>query len=841
MAVNNKQFVKFLNSYGPYETSAAIYDERVLANSKAHKVKPFEFELTKISKYKQAVLNCIDKRKSKVFLFSGQAGDGKTHLLRLIFTEILLRSQPNRMPEHVELIQNMWQTILSENKHNVVIEKDFSITETSDEDSYHSSVIYRVDLSKVVEESTNIKLHMITDLSEVDNLEDKQAIFRTIELIVKRSIDSSYNDSCCDIFLIAGNNGRILSTFNDYIETPLLVSTDDEAVSNSIKELQQSIESHMILNEQFRYDYLELLSLSDTLDREAIERIFKSVLNDDQWPCDSCTYKSQKCPIYLNRQVLNNDNVLRHIADLFEIAKDDGLHFTLRHLMIVIANSILGSTTKTSRRFHTCNTVKSDIADNFDSVHQYAEDRRSSPFDSILGLNLQNKVFKSALDDNGNSCLNNSPVYAHLDTFGVGKHSNKMLDNFLTNGSLDSNHPAHDDMDSNTVLMEFNRLVKQFDVANINEKLALRFAHIQSEAYTEGQNSNNDIKLIRSYIASLRRIMFFNADEDCDKRSLACSDSTSGLSSYALTSFKYAKNYLELKKVVNQTLNLADKNALTPTINQLLVGVNRAFTSLPSISDTEEVHITSNNRINPAAFCINPDKRRYSIRFNPYANEFTNCIKIVSSGILKDTRCIPTIVYFGNEKANTTVNTVQPPEKSETEIKQHFSTEVIEFIEDLKNNKGFKRFLKQSSHPHALESIHFNDLIECCYEYLNDDELDESEQKAKAEIHNYLALSQDSILCEELISIPDRYNPSIGARLYLSPRVFEYLMSLGAGIQGISFSNECYAEITSFKTSIDAYITRLDNETSNEINNKSYLTNLEFGTVNSEGKISFTS
>lgn len=839
MAGSNKQFVKFLNSYGPYEASAAIYDERVLANSMALGVKPFEFELRKIGKYKQAVLNCIDKRKSKVFLFSGQAGDGKTHLLRMIFTEILVRSQPDCTPEQIDLIQHTWQTILKENNHNVVIEKDFSITQTSNEDSYQSSVIYRLDLSKLVED-TNLKLHMITDLSEVENLEDKQAIFRTIERIVKRSLDASANDSDCDIFLIAGNNGRILSTFNDYIETPLLVSTDDEAVCNIIKELQQSIENHMILNEQFRYDFLELHSLSDTLDREAVERIFTSVLSDEQWPCDSCPCKLQQCPIYLNRQVLNNDNVLRHIADLFEIAKDDGLHFTLRHLMVVIANAILGSTTKTSRRFHTCNTVKSDIGVNFDSVHQYAEDRRSSPFDNLLGLNLQNKVFKSSMNDNGNSCLTSSPVYVHLDTFGVGKHSNKMLDNFLTNGSIDSNHPAHDAMDSNPMLTEFNQLVKQFDVAHINEKLALRFAHIQSEAYNEGQNSNNDIKLIRSYIASLRRIMFFNADEDSDKRSLACSDNISGLSSYALTSFKYAKNYLELKKVVNQTLNLADKDELSPTINQLIVGVNRAFTSLPSISDTDVVHITSNNRINPAAFCINPDKRRYSIHFNPYADAFTNCIKIVSSSILKDTRCIPTIVYFGNEKANTTASTVQPTEKSEAEIKQHFSTEVLEYIEDLKNDKHFKRNLKSINYPHPLESMQLNELIECCYKYLDDDDLDESEQKAKAEIHNYLNLSRDSLSCDELIAIPDRYNPSIGARLYLSPRVFEYLMSLGAGIQGISFSNECYAEITAFKTSIDAYITRLDRDTSNEVNNKSYLTNLEFGAVNSEGKISFT-
>ena len=50
--------------------------------------------------------------------------------------------------------------------------------------------------------------------------------------------------------------------------------------------------------------------------------------------------------------------------------------------------------------------------------------------------------------------------------------------------------------------------------------------------------------------------------------------------------------------------------------------------------------------------------------------------------------------------------------------------------------------------------------------------------------------------------------PYLVAHLRLTPKIFEYLMALSCGLESISFSQECHDEIITFKTSIDADITK---------------------------------
>lgn len=814
-----KNFIRFLSSYGPYGSSKAQFDEHVRENARDNGVEPFTFTLSKQDKYKQLIGNCLQEHKSKVFLIAGQAGDGKTHFLRDICSDESL----------FNLSDSTWDTVIDATHESLTIDEQGNVAEFHKPDNTETDVTFGIQSLSIPNKGSTLRtrLYLITDLSELDNNEDKATLFKTIEDISKMVNAPQAAESENIILLIAGNNGRILSIFSEYESLgEYFTPSSDADVRESIAKLQSTLEHHMILNKQFHCNFMELLPMSDCLNRDAVTTIFREVLNSEYWNlCKDCEDRNL-CPILANRNALNQENVVRHFADLFELAKDDGMHFTVRNLMVVITNAILGAqNNKSSRRYFTCTGAHKLITCNFDEANAWANDRRSSPYDNLLGLNLQDKMFNSSFDDDGeNSTKNliNSPIYVHLDSFGIGAHSNKLIDNFIIYGCTEEN------TENVTSLKE---TVIGHDAAASRIKLKACLDALQ----TGTDDSNGDVtKRMKSLVASLRRVIFFTADEDLDSASL----NKAGFSTYALTNLKYAKHYLKLKEIINRTFDLNNEHEIKSTIRQLLDGLNRAFTSLPVLNSDWNVYISSNNRINPAAFCIIPNEHRFKVPFSGDKSKFDDVIKIVSSSVLNDVKCQPTLVYYASEDNKALVDSEQDATKGLSDsLEQEFIDSILMLFEE---DMSLMRYAMNAMIKKNVQLNQFSvsEKLKFYLNYLKEkDTFTDVEKERLDKLQSCFSTANDAD--ENAIKYPNGVHPVVGAKLTLSPRVFDYLMSLGAGVNGISFTNESYAELSAFKARIDAIKVRSFNQEEASPGSNSGISNLKFCSIADAGTIKF--
>ena len=865
-------FINFLKAYVPNINNIAQFDEHVVDVAKKNNVKPFKFEFAKLSVYKQQIKQAYDELQSRVFLISGQAGDGKTHFLRSLCS---IDSDVFCLSEKTwdAIIEDKYQNIYVDDKGELDLDKIKALP--GRESSKVKNIFFN---------NKPIRLVLITDLTCVNSDADKNALLQVIKDIARNSLkrkqqenhkytaqsivsehDMSLGhdyDNTTTIALIAANNGRILKTFSDYallctqelkkLQKAKLSEAADNSSHVALNDLKQevlyeliklskSIERHMILHKVFRSDFMQLMPLSDCLDRAAVEEILTKVLNSEHWgKCQECNIRD-KCPIFANRNALNSHNVIRHFADLFELAKDDGMHFTVRNIMVVVCNAILGNLQKDNDRFYTCQKAENDVKRFFNN------DRRSSPFDNLLGLNLNSKQF-NLIDLDGDQkandvieALNTPPIFKQLESFGVGFNSNKIIDDFIVKACL---YPSSD------AAHKLNELIGiSSDAAQIKEKLkqsidcALNSADSDSTANSELYN-----EAMRSYIASMRRMLFFTADQNVDN----AVNYGSGVSSYSLTELKYAKAYLNFKNLVRHNIDLSNGDENTPpsVLEQLIDGLNRVFTSLSVMSSNDSVYISSNNIINPAEFCIVQDKDRFVLKFVKDDSKFTDVVRIVRSGLFDDVNDLPTLAYYPtsrywqklSEHANSGFNEVNNDDSS-TSLSQEIKDHIIRTMND---NLEFNGFCLSRS-PSFADSDETQKL-KLCYEFMA---LKDKAKNLKEELRPLFAKlnevfgktsegSSDSSQ-EQGYSMYAEYTkfnncfPVAAVKLILSPRIFNYLMSIGAGDSSISFSDECHEELTSFKTRIEAFKSMHDNNQNS--NEKQVIEKLKFCKVDQDGQV----
>ena len=865
-------FINFLKAYVPNINNIAQFDEHVVDVAKKNNVKPFKFEFTKLSVYKQQIKQAYDELQSRVFLISGQAGDGKTHFLRSLCS---IDSDVFCLSEKTwdAIIEDKYQNIYVDDKGELDLDKIKALP--GREGSKVKNIFFN---------NKPIRLVLITDLTCVNSDADKNDLLQVIKDIARNSLKRKQQENhkytaqsivsehdmslghdyenTTTIALIAANNGRILKTFSDYallctqelkkLHNAKLSEAADNSSHVALNDLKQevlyeliklskSIERHMILHKVFRSDFMQLMPLSDCLDRTAVEEILTKVLNSEHWgKCQECNIRD-KCPIFANRNALNSHNVIRHFADLFELAKDDGMHFTVRNIMVVVCNAILGNLQKDNDRFYTCRKAEYDVKNYFN------KDRRSSPFDNLLGLNLNSKQFNLIdldSDQKANDvieALNTPPIFKQLESFGVGFNSNKIIDDFIVKACL---YPSSD------AAHKLNELIGiSYDAAQIKEKLkqsidcALNSVDSDSTANSELYN-----EAMRSYIASMRRMLFFTADQNVDN----AVNYGSGVSSYSLTELKYAKAYLNFKNLVRHNIDLSNGDENTPpsVLEQLIDGLNRVFTSLSVMSSNDSVYISSNNIINPAEFCIVQDKDRFVLKFVKDDSKFTDVVRIVRSGLFDDVNDLPTLAYYPtsrywqklSEHANSGFNEVNNDDSS-TSLSQEIKDHIIRTMNDDLEFKGF--CLSRS--PSFADSDETQKL-KLCYEFMA---LKDKAKNLKEELRPLFAKlnevfgktsegSSDSSQAQgySMYAEYTKFNncfPVAAVKLILSPRIFNYLMSIGAGDSSISFSDECHEELTSFKTRIEAFKSMHDNNQNS--NEKQVIEKLKFCKVDQDGQV----
>lgn len=680
----NEKFIYYLKNFGPWQGSSNQQAENNAINSRTNNnVEPFNFDITAQKAYIEALNGFITKHESKVVFISGQAGDGKTHFLRKIFIDPNLLNQTSEIWE-----QYKRDTVFSVSSYGVTftIVKDFSGIASDD--------------TKLLDQ-----------------------VFVPIEEIIEQKNDSPH------IVLIAANNGKILEHFAARAEAK--ANAKENSAINSA--LVNTLESFVLLGkgkDKLDYSRIVCFDMAKCMNKKLVCDVFKEVINRDDWQkCSECALHSD-CPIFRNRNMLlNNEVFYERLGQMFELLIDDGAHFTMRNILLLVANTLLGRQASTIKeRFYTCKKIK-----NAKSRSGDWKDKDVSPFDNIFGANfvLKDKITADTI------------IFKQLEPLAVGYSTTKLIDNFILFG--------HDD-EILSLASKYQDLVNSPDnVFGYSKKLSelLEELHESELDILDKSDSDDDLpnshKDMQKLLLSLRRMVFFTMDSSKESKNL--------FDPFLMTAYKFSQEYFELKQLLS---NENKQLKLNQTIKSILTGCNRVFTSLMVLSQQSSLVVTSNNRLNPTGFCVLYNERLYKINYHDEELDLVNCLKIVDGSLLDEPTGQLYLAYYGFK-----------------DDCQSFSKEQLKGLtaEEIMN-----LLLQQNSNQGKLVSY-----------------------------------------------------------VHLTPKMFNYLMSLTNGVMSISFSDECLKELLTFKSTLEDYLAK--RRSSKDISIDEHLSAIEFCKIDYKGEI----
>ena len=680
----NEKFIYYLKNFGPWQGSSNQQAENNAINSRTNNnVEPFNFDITAQKAYIEALNGFITKHESKVVFISGQAGDGKTHFLRKIFIDPNLLNQTSEIWE-----QYKRDTVFSVSSYGVTftIVKDFSGIASDD--------------TKLLDQ-----------------------VFVPIEEIIEQKNDSPH------IVLIAANNGKILEHFAARAEAK--ANAKENSAINSA--LVNTLESFVLLGkgkDKLDNSRIVCFDMAKCMNKKLVCDVFKEVINRDDWQkCSECALHSD-CPIFRNRNMLlNNEVFYERLGQMFELLIDDGAHFTMRNILLLVANTLLGRQASTIKeRFYTCKKIK-----NAKSRSGDWKDKDVSPFDNIFGANfvLKDKITADTI------------IFKQLEPLAVGYSTTKLIDNFILFG--------HDD-EILSLASKYQDLVNSPDnVFGYSKKLSelLEELHESELDILDKSDSDDDLpnshKDMQKLLLSLRRMVFFTMDSSKESKNL--------FDPFLMTAYKFSQEYFELKQLLS---NENKQLKLNQTIKSILTGCNRVFTSLMVLSQQSSLVVTSNNRLNPTGFCVLYNERLYKINYHDEELDLVNCLKIVDGSLLDEPTGQLYLAYYGFK-----------------DDCQSFSKEQLKGLtaEEIMN-----LFLQQNSNQGKLVSY-----------------------------------------------------------VHLTPKMFNYLMSLTNGVMSISFSDECLKELLTFKSTLEDYLAK--RRSSKDISIDEQLSAIEFCKIDYKGEI----
>lgn len=708
----NEKFIYYLKNFGPWQGSSNQQAENNAINSRANNnVEPFNFDITAQKAYIEALNGFITKHESKVVFISGQAGDGKTHFLRKIFID------PNLLNQTSEI----WE----EHKRDTV----FSVS------SYGVTFTIVKDFSGIASDDTKLL----------------DQVFVPIEEIIEQKNDSPH------IVLIAANNGKILEHFAARAEAKANAK-EDSAINSA---LVNTLESFVLLGrgeDKLDKKRIVCFDMAKCMNKKLVCDVFREVINREDWQnCSECALHSD-CPIFRNRNMLlNNEVFYERLGQMFELLIDDGAHFTMRNILLLVANTLLGRQASTIKeRFYTCKKIK-----NAKSRSGDWKDKDVSPFDNIFGANfvLKDKITADTI------------IFKQLEPLAVGHSTTKLIDNFILFG--------HDD-EILSLASKYQDLVNSPDnVFGYSKKLyeLLEELHESELDILDKSDSDDDLpnshKDMQKLLLSLRRMVFFTMDSSKESKNL--------FDPFLMTAYKFSQEYFELKQLLS---NENKQLKLNHTIKSILTGCNRVFTSLMVLSQQSSLVVTSNNRLNPTGFCVLYNKEDYIINYHKEGMDLVNCLKIVDGSLLDEPSGQLYLAYYG--------------------FKDDCQSELDALEKD-------------------AEEIQAN--IDRCWDDGNLEEAQIWREKGKDVRAKLNALKQQNSNQGKLVSY-----------VHLTPKMFNYLMSLTNGVMSISFSDECLKELLTFKSTLEDYLAK--RRSSKDISIDEQLSAIEFCKIDYKGEIS---
>ena len=640
--VPNSRFVSYLGSYGL--GSNLQFDEHVAKAAVKYQMTPFTFDLPQQNAYREAILQAIINQRSTLILLCGRAGDGKTYFLRHIFTDLIGGTI------------DLWNTspnffTLQRGNITFTLVKDFTANDSAAEQKKLRATI--VDIFKQNQKSAAAGLN-VSALQE-----------------------QSYGP--CHIVIIAGNNGKILERFQSFFG----------AQRAEVQAFIGALESYMLQHDRSALDQLpgvQCHDMSACLGTAEIANIYVEVLGDKRWQsCEQCGY-NDLCPIVRNRKVLQDPLVLTRFLQIHELLVDDGLHFTMRNVLLLIVNALLGR--DCDDNYLTCQVVSSNYArvtkqikslplpDQQEQINHILMRSKlgSKPFDNLFGCNftqsLSKRGRKKSVSPAAVSALSadTMPIFSALNSLGIGSFSTKLSDEFLVLG-------ANSEIFDEGITQFYHELKRTHDHYDLLSTLEQCYEQVQKDNGDDDKSSTEAelkaLQQMQELLMSLRRLLFFVLSDPASDHlfaaeitaaqqaclthhgnhgltqsralSVASTNAKPFFNPFLLTAHPFALSYLGLKHdalaaaaaasaygAATTGFNLRRYPASFDYAKQLIVGLNRAFTSLMLLDTSDnKVLITTNNKLNPLApSVIYDDRYEVQVDYEGRGNANTLCLAL---------------------------------------------------------------------------------------------------------------------------------------------------------------------------------------------------------------------
>jgi len=476
--VGTNDLVGLLRHYGPIAASDAMYDELIQAELDHFGVNPAI--VIPPARLNDLLTNFRDAEPVSVIL-TGTAGDGKTFHCRRV-----------------------WEELGGARKEWGRGDKRATLRLPSGRD-----------------------LVVVKDLSELTRPEKIQLLPEVTEALLGQNSSA--------VFLIAANDGQLLATWRDWAETA------DPHASRVFSRLE------MMLVDSWEDDpagelRLKLYNLSRLDPSTAFEGLLEQVVEHRMWAeCEGCPLLEVEgtttCPIRINRERLRGpvagNPFRRRLTEVLSLAAANRLHLPIRHLLLLIANILLGDR-KPPTYLLTCRTAKNRARQSDYGV--------TNPYAHVFGSNLPE------------SHRRQYQAFTVLDSFGIGRETDNGFDNLLIYGGYSDRE-------------RYGRLVAAD--AHYGAPVYQRLLH----DYLEGERTQ-----IREFMRALehqrQRLFFSLSEEDSD------------LDPWRLSVYRSGGTFLALRD------DLMNERPVGRVVETLVCGLNRTFCGM-MIDDTAAVYLAS--------------------------------------------------------------------------------------------------------------------------------------------------------------------------------------------------------------------------------------------------------
>lgn len=466
MSFPSAKWVGFLRKYGPIPTNDNMYDEVIERALRRSKIAPIQLPAL----YLETILENFRSAEPRSVVLTGTAGDGKTYHCRQVWSA-------------------------------------FGGTE---DDWNRGEAIQRLKLQAR-------ELIIVKDLTELDEAEGNGLLQDMSEDLVSGKTHRLY--------LVAANHGQLMEKWRSAATTPAA-----QAVASAVEDLLVSGDAVSPIYK------VSLYNLSAQSAATMLPKVLDQVLGHPAWAdCATCSIKASggACPILENRsRLLGADDqglMKRRLVALAELSEQNGVHFPIRHLLLLTVNMLLGHP-EAKDGLLTCG----DVAD----VLASGTGHLASVYRNVFGENLATRR-REATD-----------VFEKLSRFGVGQETTNRIDGVLVYGADDS-----------ALRSDYARLVSGDAVYG-----ASRAWQQEQQAYLEG--SGEDEAAGGPFLGALRsqrqRLFFVLPDEPFQNSSL-----------WELTVYRYAGLYLSLLQSIRARQQVP-RNVLSLVVR----GLNRVFTGM---------------------------------------------------------------------------------------------------------------------------------------------------------------------------------------------------------------------------------------------------------------------